>query len=134
MTEKLIKNNLIDFFQKESDITLCILYGSAASNKLSSTSDVDIAIGANILLSPDKMAEIQIRITSQLSREVDVIDVRRAQGPFLQQILTKGEFLVKKDTNLYAQLLRRMWYFNADMRKNYDYIVQKQVGRFLDGS
>ena len=134
MSEKQLKKKLRDYLSKEPDITLCILYGSAASEKMSSASDVDIAIGANALLSPERLADIQLNISELLHREADITDLRRAQGPFLQQILTKGEILKKNNGDLYAQLLKQMWYFNADMRDNYNFIISKQVERLINGS
>ena len=132
MIEQQIKKILQDFLSKEPDITLCILYGSTASKKLSSASDVNIAIGANALISPERLADIQLNISKLLHREADITDLRRAQRPFLQQILTKGEILKKNNSDLHAQLLKQMWYFNADMRDNYNYIISKQVERFIN--
>jgi len=128
-----IKSIIISLLKKEKDIGFCVLFGSAADNALSRHSDIDIALGAESRLSPERLAELQKSLSSALNREADIVDIRSAEGVFLQQILTKGDLLIRKDANLYAYLLRKMWYFNEDMRKNYEAVRDAQIRRFLDG-
>jgi len=128
-----IKDTIISLLEKEKDIGFCVLFGSAAGNSLSRRSDIDIAVGAEKRLSPERRAELQRALSSALKREADIVDIKSAEGVFLQQILTKGEVLIRNDKKLYAYLLRKMWYFNEDMRKNYEAVRDAQIRRFLGG-
>ena len=129
-----LKKAIRDVLEEAEDISLCILYGSAAENKLTPDSDIDIALGADACFSPDRLAELQTALSCAAGREADVVDVRRCEGVFLQQILTKGDLLLKRDQLLYAELIRRMWYFNSDMRKNYEYVLHQQLKRAVYGT
>ena len=129
-----LKKTILEVLAEAEDISLCILYGSAAENRLSPNSDIDIALGADAFISPDRLAELQTALSCAVRRDADVVDVRRCNGVFLQQVLTKGDVLLKQDLLLYAELIRRMWYFNADMRKNYEYVLHQQIKRAVHGT
>ncbi len=126
--QQVIKNRLLH----ESNIQLCILYGSAAKERLTERSDVDIAVSGYHAFDLNYMVCLQSSLSLLLEREVDLVDMNRAEGLILQHIL-KGEVLIKKDTALYADFIRKVIYFNADILPNIRMILKKRARRFISG-
>jgi predicted nucleotidyltransferase len=118
---------------KFPDIQLCILYGSAATDRLTATSDIDLGIAAHHALnSVEKMTIIE-SLAIDLGRPVDIVDLQKAVGPILQQILCRGRRVVSKDRLLYANLIKKMLYNQADMMPYYRRILRERRERFIHG-
>ena len=49
------------------------------------------------------------------ARPVDLVDLQSAAGPILAQILTKGRLIYCTDHALYAEIMKRMLFDEADM-------------------
>jgi predicted nucleotidyltransferase len=127
--QQIIKNEL----REESLIVLCILYGSAAAGRLTHHSDIDIAIAGNDLLDFEYLADLQVRLSISLGCEVDLVDINRAEGLILPRIIKNGIVLIKKDVTLYADLIRKAIYFDADILPNIRMILKHRAERFADG-
>lgn len=127
--QNIIKNEL----QDESLVLLCILYGSAAAGRLTDHSDIDIAIAGNDLLDIGYLADLQVRLSISLGSEVDLVDINRAEGLILQEIIKTGIVHIKKDVSLYADLIRKAIYFDADILPNIRMILKHRAERFADG-
>jgi len=129
-----VRAAIAEFAAGRPDIRLCLLYGSAASGRLHPQSDIDIAVAGDRPIPQDTLAELQLQLSEALGREADVLDLRNVEGLILRQVLTRGVRLKNQDPQLLASLIRRMWYFEADMMPNIRLILQRRAERFAGGA
>ncbi len=127
-----VKKILKDFFSAEEYIQLAILYGSFAKGTQTTASDVDIAVGGLEKLSPEVLVKLNLELSKLLNREVDLVDLNNISGTILTQVLTKGTVLKKENIGLYAELIRKMLYFEEDMAPNIRYILDYRREKFLN--
>jgi predicted nucleotidyltransferase len=115
------------------DIKLCIIFGSVASGRASTNSDLDIAVAGSQPLSQDLFIALMTDFSSATGHEIDLVDLTAATGEILKQALSKGVVLQNLDRNLYAQLIIRMLFNEADMMPYHDRILQERREQFLNG-
>jgi len=128
-----IKNIITNELLHEDLIKLCILYGSAASGRLTDRSDIDIAVAGKNKLDPECLAELQVRLSLKLGYETDLVDINSVEGLILKEIMRGGVVLIKKDTQLYADFIKKVMYFDADILPNIKMILRKRVEKFARG-
>ena len=114
-------------------IKLCILYGSAASGKLTLHSDIDIAVAGNAKFGIDALVELQLKLSHNLGYEVDLVDLKDLEGFILSEILKHGIVLIKKETAFYAELIKKVIYFKEDILPGMRMILHKRARRFAGG-
>jgi len=127
-----VKKVLNEYFITQYLIKTAILYGSFASGNETDNSDVDIAVGGLEKISPDILAALSLELSKLLNREVDLVDLNSISGTILTQVLTKGTVLKKENTILYAELIKKMIYFEEDMAPNLRYIFDYRREKFLN--
>lgn len=66
------------------------LFGSAASGRLRSSSDVDLALLAGEAIDPITLFELSQRCAQACEREVDLIDLKRAPLVLRAQVIGQG--------------------------------------------
>ncbi|ETW98767.1 MAG: hypothetical protein ETSY1_17445 [Candidatus Entotheonella factor] len=115
-------------------IQLATLFGSAARNQLTDHSDIDIAVASQTALLLDMRIELANRLTQALHREVDLVDLQSVSGTILAQSLCHGRMILKKDAVLYAELIKRLWFNQADMMPYTRRILAERRRRFLHES
>lgn len=115
-------------------IRLAVLFGSAVRDRLTKWSDIDIAVAAQAPLSLDTRIELADRLTQALHREIDLIDLQSVSGTILKQSLCHGRLVLKKDAVLYAELIKRLWFNQADMMPYTRRILAERRRRFLHES
>ncbi len=120
-----------EIINSKRGITLAILYGSFATGRITPGSDIDIAVAAKNPMSPEELAEINLEISEKTGRNTDVVDLNRAEGILLKEILTKGKLLKKEDSNQYAKFIIKMLDYQEDMAPNVRHILNTKVKRFL---
>jgi len=126
-----IINSLQDALKLFPEIQVVILFGSATSNRLTPRSDLDIAVAADAPLSFDQKYELTKALSDNCSREIDLIDLQSVAGPILQEALCTG-IIVKKDTvSLFYQLIKKMWFNQADMMPLTRMIIINRCKRFV---
>ncbi len=118
------------YFTGLSDVTSVILYGSYASGQQNSQSDIDLGISTKSGMT----AELKIKIISDLSlkfhKTIDVVDIQNIHVPLLQEILTKGQWLLL-DSNLSKEkLIQKMIYEVADLQPLREKIQTEKIKRF----
>jgi len=128
-----IKTICNEELKKNSNILFCSVFGSYAENKQKEKSDIDIAISGNKKLSADEKFDFCLILSNKLKKQVDLIDLQAVSGVILHQILTKGKPVFVKDKNLYAEIIKKMLFNQADMMPNYNMILKKRREEFLDG-
>ena len=128
-----LENRILEVLSGFPEIVVVVLFGSATRDRLTPTSDIDIGVAAAKTLPVERKLEIHAALARRLPHEVDLVDLQAVAGPILQQVLCKG-VLLKSSAPLYAALIRRMWFNQADMMPLTRMILRKQTQRFLNGS
>ncbi len=95
------------------NIEICILFGSAAKNKLNENSDIDIAVALKDS-SFDAMNSIKELLENSLKRDIDFIDLKNAHGLILKEIVGNGILLINRNMILFRNIVKRMWYEGED--------------------
>lgn len=127
-----IKQALTDLFKKDESILLVILYGSFAAGRETPNSDIDIAVAGKEKRGHEQLADLNLRLSKLTGREVDIIDLNNTEGTILTEVITKGTVLKKQDTDLYADLIKKVIYYEEDMAKNIRYILKYRQEKFLN--
>jgi predicted nucleotidyltransferase len=96
-------------------IRLAILFGSAAAGRQTFESDIDVAVAAQRALSVAERVEIVERLAQGTGRAVDLVDLATASGPLLNRALATGRLLFCTDRALYAEIIKRALYDDADL-------------------
>lgn len=71
-------------------VQLAVLFGSMASGKARPDSDIDIAAQADTELTLDERIAIMEALALAFNRPVDLVDLRTAGQPLLDQIVSTG--------------------------------------------
>ena len=117
----------------ESGIKLALIYGSYASGKFRSGSDVDIAVLFDRPIDVGRRIELAGRLESKLGRPIDLVDINVMSGIILRQILFKGRVLIKKDPLAMAALIGRMIYNQSDVMPLVRRTLEERQKRFVYG-
>jgi predicted nucleotidyltransferase len=128
-----LQEMLLGVLSRCPDIQLCIVFGSAAAGRASPESDLDIAIAAGQPLTADRRLELIDAFSAATTKEIDLVDLMVVSGPILRQALSRGVVVQNRDKNLYARLISRMLFNQADMMPYYDRILRERRKRFLNG-
>lgn len=127
-----VKHILKQYFTTQTSVQLAILYGSFAKGLENERSDVDIAVAGSVQYPASVLVELNLSISKLLNRETDIVDLNSISGTILTQILTSGIILKKEDTSLYAELIKKMLYFEEDMAPGIRYILDYRREKFLN--
>lgn len=94
---------LTDFFGARSRVLLVFLFGSAASGKMTSDSDIDV--GILFENEPDiyEINELKSELNEILKREIDLAVLNSASPVLKMQVLKKGLPAFAKDKKFYNQ-------------------------------
>ena len=122
--------NILDRFK---DIKVCIVFGSVAAGKASPSSDLDIAVAGERPLTEDMFLELMAAFSDTTNLEIDLIDLMSVSGPVLKKALTTGRIILNLDKTLYARLISRMVFDEADMMPYYHRTLRERRKRFLNG-
>jgi hypothetical protein len=85
------------FFNEREEILLAFLFGSFASNRIHSSSDIDIGILFKTVPDIDAINHVTEELSSILQREVDLVVLNQASPVVKMQILKKGILLYACD-------------------------------------
>ena len=77
--------------KKIPDIIGIYVYGSYATERQTSESDLDIAIYSKTLIDPVKLYEIAQEIASSINTDVDLIDLKDTSDILAFQIINEGK-------------------------------------------
>jgi len=127
-----LKGLIHSVLNRHPEIKLCIIFGSIASGKGSLNSDIDIAIAADQPLSSDRRLELLEELSTATNHEIDLVDLMTAKGLILNQALSTGIVVQNKDKSLYADLISRMLFNQADMMPYYDRILRERRRQFIN--
>ena len=119
-----LRQILAEYFAGQQNIPFARLFGSVAQGKETARSDVDVAVHSESLLTAEQLVSLQQELETLSHREVDVCDLRTAEGLFLYKIMTKGCTLKhqskihhRRSPAQHAAALRRPYVGEADSRR-----------------
>jgi putative transposase len=113
------------------EIRFCTLFGSAGQGRMTARSDVDIAVAGEQKLDVETRARLAGALSGALGREVDLVDLQDVSGLILEQALCKSKVVKNADHPLYARLLKRLWYNQADMMPYVKRVLEQRSSRWL---
>ena len=126
-----IVNKIQSVLKDHPDLAVAILYGSCALGMQRPHSDVDLAVALTVPFPWEEQLSLRERLEAQLGRAVDLVDLHRAHGVLLNEILEKGIIVIKKSDAAYLRILSRRMGENADFLPLYQYILAQRRRRFL---
>jgi predicted nucleotidyltransferase len=112
-SQQSIDAQLKEVFAHFPKITLAILFGSVASGRQRTDSDLDIAVAADQTLTVYEKTALIGALAEHTGRPIDLIDLSVASEPLLGQILRHGRRILGGDT-LYGELISRHLFEQAD--------------------
>lgn len=118
---------------RETGLHTCILYGSASTGRMHTGSDIDLAVAGPAPLSAEELAKLYLESSSLLGREVDISDLRRARGTFLQEILTGGEIILNDNPEFLGNRFIDMMDYSTDLAPGIQAMLKTRIERFVDG-
>ncbi len=128
-----VEERIEEVLQHHEHISLAIIFGSRASGQATASSDLDLAVAAERALSTTEKMSLIDDLAEHFGCPIDIIDLMAVSGPIMQQALCKGRILIKKRPSLYAKLMLRMWYNQADVMPYYNRTLKKRVEAFAHG-
>ena len=102
-----------DTLASHPDIELAIVFGSVASTKATTESDVDVAIRKAKPMGTQEKLDLISEIADATGRPVDLIDLRTVGEPLLGQILKHGKMILG-DADGMAALMQKHVYAMED--------------------
>ncbi|MEK7691324.1 MAG: nucleotidyltransferase domain-containing protein [Bdellovibrionota bacterium] len=102
------------YLESLTELQLAIVYGSFGANRENPSSDLDLAVAFAKPLSVEERVDLAAQVAQAVGREVDLVDLKAAHGLILEEVLTKGQMVIKRDSRLHAELIKRMWLEKAD--------------------
>jgi len=85
------------FAGSRDNIAALYLFGSAATGKMRSTSDIDIAVMTTCKIDGFEKATMETELSNILHRDVDIVVFHQADTLLQHQILKYGKLLYVKD-------------------------------------
>jgi len=101
------------------DVKLCILFGSAATEKSGPDSDLDIAVAAAEALTAARRLELTGAFSAATNRPIDLVDLMAESGLIVKHSISKGVVVRNPNKNLYARIISRMLFDQADTRQDF---------------
>lgn len=110
-----------------------MVFGSMGTMRQTVFSDADVAVCAGRPLDLSERMVLVDHLALKLGRPVDLVDLMVVSGPILQQVLTQGRIVLNRNPTLYAKLILKMWYNQADVMPNYRMILHRRLEAFAHG-
>jgi uncharacterized protein len=106
-----VLKNLTKWLEAQEQLSLGIVFGSLITDRFNAASDVDLAVMGATPLSVNERVELAQSLGALINRNVDLIDLKSAQGLIVKQALTTGLRLKNTNPNSFAERLSK-YYFN----------------------
>jgi uncharacterized protein len=101
-------------FARFPRIKLAILFGSLGREDADWESDLDVAVAMEKPLSASEKMELIEELSQFCGRPVDLNDLQTAGGLILHRALTTGRLIRCTDHALYAEIIKKMHFNQAD--------------------
>lgn len=126
-----IEQELASTLAAQPGIKLGILFGSLARGRARLESDLDLAVAADQPLESEAKMALITTLAQISGRAVDLIDLQAVGGPMLLQALTTGKVIYCADRLLYAELIKKMLFQQADMMPYYRRMLTERRQQWL---
>lgn len=130
LTAETIELALSSFAQKHPAIKCLGIYGSYAKGTARENSDVDVCLAAERPISTECKIQYINELTLLLKKEVDLLDLQAASGVILKEALHSARWTFR-EPSVYAQLLKKMMFDQADFQPYYQRILKIKRERFF---
>ncbi|MBC8414743.1 MAG: nucleotidyltransferase domain-containing protein [Nitrospira sp.] len=104
---------ITDYFLSRNDTLLVFLFGSHASNHITSSSDIDIAVYFRVVPNIDDLNTVRADLSGILKKEIDLAVLNQASPILRMQVLKKGILVLEGEKNQYS-------IYYGDTVKQYD--------------
>lgn len=108
---------MVSTIRENLDPDLIVLFGSYATNKARSDSDVDIGVSCSKPLSFEQRLQIIGQLEEIAKRSVDLIDIPHTSIILARQILNHGQTLFEKAPFTRSRLCARVWSLYDDLKR-----------------
>ena len=105
---------ITDLLRSVEGVKAAWLFGSVARGQSRPDSDLDVAVLGSRPLSAGTKKRLMEQLARRCGRPVDLIDLQATHGPIVGQVLRQGRRLFCDDAVLYAQLMKRWMFDQAD--------------------
>jgi predicted nucleotidyltransferase len=105
--------------EAQPDVLAAIVFGSAASGRLSAESDLDLALLFSDTGVPDAFAVLDLRaaLEQQTHRDVDLVVLNHASTILAFQAIKKGQLIFCRDSRAYQRYIVRLISEYADFKR-----------------
>ena len=124
---------LQEYFSHREDVAIALLFGSFAKGTYNEHSDVDIAVAFKNPRSIEDLVLLQVELSKTCHRDVDLINLSKAEGTILHQIMTTG-LRIKYEENLYVYYAMKAIYFYEDYLPILRDCQKERIRRFVHGN
>ena len=107
-------------------IQLAIMFGSLSRDSGRVDSDLDLAVAGVSVLHTQQKIDLVEDLALVVGRPVDLVDLQSVEGLILVQALTTGRVIYCTNRKLYAELIIKMLYNQADMMPYRELILEKR--------
>lgn len=126
---------LVDYFSRQDDIELAMLFGSYATALERTDSDLDIAVlGRGPLRAPlsvERCMSLIAELGALTGRAVDLIDLADAGIPILGSVVTTGRTLLARNPDAATDLLVRYLIDAADFLPYYERTLSERRAAWI---
>ena len=113
---------------------VALLFGSFAQGKSTQSSDIDLGVAFKEKMSLDERIDLAQELSRVLRREVDLVDLRIAEGVLLQQILNHRKTLIRRDPILIGNLISKRVVEESDFMPLLDIMLRARRERVIRGT
>jgi predicted nucleotidyltransferase len=119
-------SRLADYFERQPDIALAMVFGSFGTSRARRDSDLDVAVLASAALSTDRRMSLIDDLSALTGRTIDLVDLATAGLPILGSVLKTGRVLSAHDPSAHGRLLARYLIDAADFLPYYERILKER--------
>lgn len=109
-----LEDHIAECLRRHDGVKAAWLFGSVALGRERPSSDLDVAVLGEKPLSAAEKKELIEQLARRSGRPVDLIDLQATRGPIVGRVLQRGTRLFCDDPALYAELITRWWFDQAD--------------------
>ncbi len=120
-----LRQQIVEGLATVPDIGFAIVFGSLAAGTARRDSDLDVAVDARRPLNQSERTRLIRELAAHTGRPVDLVDLRRAGGSVLRQIVRNGKRVLGTEEQS-AELLSRYLVDAADFMPYRERILQER--------
>lgn len=124
----------LEFLSEDPNLDLVMLFGSSATGLARPQSDIDIAVYPRQPLGHQDIQRLSDQIALATGRPVDIVDLSKANGILLRQILRSGQVIFSNRPALLGTLHQRLLAWQEDFEPALKALFEARRKRFLQSS